>query len=361
LARYLLVEDYDKSRYEVDLPLTSRIDYAEIRRELNIPQYVQASNLLLERGLVSIWAARNAATLNGRFQNAAQLKIKKEAIPLLFFGGGAVKLLCPKANDPTCPLCREINDIDLVTSKKRGSDMVKLLLSLHEFCGTRYYHFATRSDARFNALRGGKRYRLRAIDKILGDSVEAGILDIFVDGINLRHKVEFDEALADPVENMYTVGLENLLLSKCQYIYDIPNTLSASDRERVEHQLLSYPYYRKDRLLVGMEEKDIKDICAVFVTHDVGEGKDLVNPKLLGGALERDRKFMLTFRLNLESLLTKEQYLKTLRLSNRDISLIFSRVEATLKSIPSVEKKWDNPWWNQEIETPVIVGKTNVS
>jgi len=361
LTRYVLVEDYDKSRYEVDLPLTSSIDYAKIRQELGIPEYVDTTSLLLERGLVTIWAARNAATLDKKFQNADQLRIKKEPIPLLFFGGGAVKLLCPEANDPSNPLCREINDIDLVTSKKRGADLVALLLALHTFCGTRYYHFTTRSDTRFNALRGGKRYRLRAIDEILSDSLQTGVLDILVDRINLRHKVEFGEALADSAGNMYTIGLERILLSKCQYIFDIPNTLSASDHEKVEHQLLSYPYYRSDRLLIGMEEKDIKDICAVFLSHDVGEGNGLVNPKLIRTVLEGDTKFTLTFRLNLENILRNEQYLKNMKLSNHDVSLILSRVEATLEAIPRVDKKWSNPWWNEDIETPVIFGKTNVA
>jgi hypothetical protein len=361
LSRYLLVEDYDKSRYEIDLPLTSNIDYAEIRKELNIPQYVEASNLLLERGLVSIWAARNAATLSSRFQNAAQLKIKKEPIPLLFFGGAAVKLLCPESNDPSTPLCREINDIDLVTSQKRGADLVTLLLALHTFCGTRYYHFVTRGDTRFNALRGGKRYRLRAIDKILDDSLQAGVLDVLVGGINLRHKVEFVQALADSSGSLYTVGLERILLSKCQYIFDVPNNLFPSDRERVEYQLLAYPHYRRDRLLFGMEEKDIKDVSAVFLSHDIGEGNGLVNPNIIRSVLEKDKKFTLTFRLNLENVLRNEEYLKRMGLSCGQVSLILSRVEAMLEAIPKVDKKWSNPWWNEEIETPMIFGKTNAT
>jgi hypothetical protein len=196
LTRYVLTEDYDKTRYEVEVPLTSTVDYNQVRSELQIPEYVDPTSYLMERGIVTIWAALNPGRIRKLATGLEQLKIKDQPIPVLLFGGGAVKMLCPVANDRSSPLFRNIDDIDLIASRKRAQDLYKLLLAIGDACGTRYYHFVTRTDRRFNALRAGKRYRVRAIDKILGgDSLKPGTLDIFTDEIDLRHKVDVRAAL----------------------------------------------------------------------------------------------------------------------------------------------------------------------
>jgi hypothetical protein len=359
LTRCLLTEDYDKTRYEIETPLTSSIDYKQVRVELHIPEYVDPTSYLLERGIVTIWAAMNASTLSRLGPAAERLKIKNELIPVLFFGGGAVKILCREANLPTSPLYREIDDIDLIASRKRAQDLYKLLLALGDICGTRYYHFVTRTDRRFNAMRAGKRYRVRAIDKILSeDSLKPGTLDIFTDEIDLRHKVDVRTALDNPEKFVYTIGVENVLMAKCQYIFDVPKSahkeLVAQD---LEYRILNYPPYRSDRLLMGIEEKDIKDICSIFMGHDIGEGSDCVNPDKIRHVMEKDKKFALTFRLNLENFLRNEKFLKGMELSDSDSGRIMSRVAAVLEALPEVDRKWSNPWWNVDVETPQIFGK----
>ncbi len=359
MTRCLLTEDYDRTRYEVETPLTSSIDYKQIRTELRVPEYVDPTSFLLERGIVTIWAAMKTGSLHELGTAAKGLKIKKEPIPVLFFGGGAVKALCPEANVPASPLYREIDDIDLITSRNRGQDLCKLLLALGDICGTRYYHFVTRTDRRFNAMRAGKRYRVRAIDKITSeDSLKVGTLDIFTDEIDLRHKVDVRTALNDPERHIYTIGIENVLLAKCQYIFDIAKGLREElVRHGLEYRILNYPPYRSDRLLIGIEEKDIKDISAIFTSYKVGEGKECVNTAMIRKVLERDKKFALTFRLNLENLLQKEEFLKKIGVSDSNIGIIMSRVNAVLEAVPPVDKKWNNPWWNVDVETPQIFGK----
>jgi hypothetical protein len=359
LTRCLLTEDYDKTRYEIETPLTSLIDYKKIRAELHIPEYVDPKNFLIERGIVTIWAATKAGTLSDLRPAANELKIKNEPIPVLLFGGGAVKMLCREANVPESPLCREIDDIDLIAARKRAQDLYKLLLVLGDICGTRYYHFVTRTDRRFNAMRAGKRYRVRAIDKILSeDSLKPGTLDIFTDEIDLRHKVDVRDALKDPQGHMYTIGIEHVLMAKCQYIFDVPKSAHKElVQEDLEYRILNYPPYRSDKLLIGIEEKDIKDICSIFMTHDIGEGSDCVNPDKIHNVMERDKKFALTFRLNLENFLRNERFLKLMGLSDSDSERILSRVRAVLKAIPEIDKKWSNPWWNVDVETPQIFGK----
>jgi hypothetical protein len=359
MTRCLLTEDYDKTRYEVETPLTSRIDYARVRKELDIPDYVDPKKFLIERGLVTIWAAQKPSRLK-EFGNSPQLdKIKDESIPVLLFGGGAVKILSKAANDPKSPLCRELGDIDLVASKKRGQDLYKLLLTLSEVIGTRYYHFTTLTDQRFNAMMVGKRYRVRAIDKILGkDEVKSGTLDILIDGIDLRHKVDVRDAFDDPKNHLYTIGSANLVLAKCQYILDAPkNTYDDLVQYKLEYRILHYPYYKSDKILIGIEEKDMKDVCAILLDHDVGEAQGMVNTSVIRKVLERDKKFALTFRLNIESLLRNEKLLKEMGLADSNIERIFSRANKVLDAIPPNEKKWSNPWWNEDVETPHIFGK----
>jgi hypothetical protein len=360
MTRCLLTEDYDKTRYEVEMPLTSKVDYDRVRKELGVPDYVDPRNYLLERGLVTIWACLKPSRLR-EFGSSPELeKIKDDPIPVLFFGGGAVKLLSKVANDPKNPLCRDIGDIDLIASKKRGQDLYKLLLILGDMCGTRYYHFITRTDRRFNAMRAGKRYRVRTIDRILSeDSLEAGTLDIFVDEIDLRHRVDVRHIFDDPKGHLYTIGLENVILAKCQYIFDAPK--SAYDdlvQYGLEYRILDYPHYKDDKLLIGIEDKDIRDICSLFLDYDVGEGPGTINTRIIRTTLEKDNKLALTFRLNMESLLRNEKLLRDIGLAQSSIEKVLSRANAVLEAIPVVGKKWSGPWWNVDVETPQIFGKT---
>lgn len=359
MPRCLLAEDYDRTRYEVETPLTSLIDYQEIRAELCIPDYVEQKNFLLERGIVTIWAALKAGLLP-QADSVEGLRIKNDPIPVLLFGGGAVKMLSPKANDPSSPLYRHIDDIDLITSKKRGQDLCKLLLALGNLCGTRYYHFITRTDRQFNAMRAGKRYRVRTIGKIHSeDTLEPGTLDVFTDGIDLRHKVDVRMALEDPKRHMYTVGAENLILTKCQYIFDVSKKFEEElTGQGLGYRILNYPSYQNDKILIGIEEKDMKDICTLLTDHEVGGGGPRsLNVTVIRKVLERDKKLALTVRLNLESLQRNETYLRRLGLSSTEIEVIMAGANALLESMPTVDKNWSRPWWNVDVETPEIFGK----
>jgi hypothetical protein len=280
-------------------------------------------------------------------------------IPVVLFGGGAVKLLSKTANEHTSPLCREIGDIDLLTSKKNAQKLCYLLLALGELLGTRYYHFMTLGDQRFNSLQMGQRYRVRTIDRVLDDATcRSGTLDIFVDGINLRHRVDVRDALENAKNCVYTIGPTNLILSKCQYILDSPRS---NYDELVEsglaYRVLHYPHYRNDKFLIGIEEKDIKDICAILLDHEVGEQEVDVRTDVLRRVLGKDKKFALTFKLNLESLARNEKMLEEMRLPKSSIETVIQRTNEILEAVPKNDKKWNNPWWNEDVETPRIFGK----
>jgi len=360
MSSYVLFKDYDGLEFTVNLPLNSCIDVGQVRKELDIPDYVDTGNFLMERGLVTIWAGLNAHKLQELYPNLVLKGFGKEPVPVLFFGGAAIRMLCPSSNDPSSPLYRELNDVDLITTKRRAQDLYNLLLKLGELFGTRYHHFVTRSDRRFNALRGGKRYRVRTIDKILKDGTPVvGFLDILTDSIDLRHKVDVRDIFDDIKKALYTISLENTLLTKCQYIFHFPKSLLPRvSEEGLDYRILNCPYFRHDRIVMGMEEKDIKDVCAILNDHDVGEGEGEVSPSRICRVLKGDKKFALTFRLNLQNIAEKQFILRRMGLTDRMISRIIDKINALLDAVPVVDKKWTNPWWNVDVVTPQIFGKT---
>jgi hypothetical protein len=126
----------------------------------------------------------------------------------------------------------------------------------------------------------------------------------------------------------------------------------------LEYRILDYPYFKSDRLVIGMEEKDLKDICSILLDYPVGNGVDKLNVDALNSVLGKDKKFALTFRLNFQNLLRYESILEDLGLSNDSVETIMSRANEVLNRVPMVDKKWSHPWWNVDVQTPTILGKT---
>ncbi|MCW3977484.1 MAG: hypothetical protein NWE77_06085 [Candidatus Bathyarchaeota archaeon] len=349
-----LYEDVDGTTFEVGLPLTSNVDLEGITKELGVPTYVDMGYFPMKCAAVSIWAALNASQLHERYPEAFEKRVSKKPIPVLLFGGGAVKMHCEHANG-TGVLSRAIKDTDFIVPKKHGLDFYRLLLSMDKAFGTRYKSFSTKSDRLFNALRHGDRYRVRTIEGSTDEGVPVvGVMDVLCDHINLRHNIEIKDAFKKYRENLYTIGLEYLILTKVQFITDFPKEKveRLKDYEQ-EFRILSYPYYKGDSVVLGMEEKDVKDVCAIFLGHSIGEGKEEIDPKKMMRVLRKDQKFALTATLNLENLAEKPDVLKRW-LRGTDASTVTDRIKTLLQRLPAVDKKWDRPWWNTAVETPII-------
>jgi len=94
----ILYEDVDGATYEVELPLTSNVDPEEIREELGVPSYVDMNYFPMKSAMVTIWAAVNAKELHKRYPQVFKKRVSKKPIPVLLFGGGAVKICCEDAN-----------------------------------------------------------------------------------------------------------------------------------------------------------------------------------------------------------------------------------------------------------------------
>jgi hypothetical protein len=221
--------------------------------------------------------------------------------------------------------------------------------------GTRYKSFSTKSDRLFNALRHGERYRIRTIKGITEDGTPiVGVMDILCGHISLRHKIDVGDAFKEYRENLYTIGLEYLILSKAQFIMDLPKKRLGELKEREQDfRILPYPYYAEDKVVLGMEEKDLKDMCAIFLDHPIGNGREEINPEKIKKVLKKDQKFALTVRLNLRNLVERSTLL-TRWVKKSEASTIADRIEDLLRELPKVEKKWNKPWWNTAVETPII-------
>lgn len=354
--RFVLYEDiYGKKRVEVELPLTSTVDVEEIAGRLGIPTCVDKSYLPMRRAIVVLWACQNAHELHKMFPDKITKRISQKPIGALLFGGGAIKIHCPSANIIRGPLRRHLKDVDFIVSKKQGTEFYKLLLRLGDLFGTEHLHFETGGDRMFRFQRHGTRYRIRTIDAVNKKGIpKVGVMDIFCDDIDLRHKVKLKEEFRNPKETLYTIGLENMILSKCQFIMDLP----ASDLPRLEDagktfRILKYDYL-PDRLIIGMEKKDISDVCAILLNHPIGSGREEVDPTKMARALRKDKRFAVTCRLNLQNVVDHPEVLKGFGLTKAQVLTIINRIEVLLKVIPVVDARWSKPWWNTQVETPKI-------
>jgi hypothetical protein len=346
----------DGTVYDVELPLTSTVDPLELRETLGIPAYVDLDYFPMKSAMVVLWASVNAPKLHELYPAAFEKKVSDKPISALLFGGAAIKLHCQSANG-TGSLARATKDTDFIMPKKQGINFYKLLLGMTKAFGTMYTSFATANDRRFNTWRYGNRYRLTTINGITADGLPMiTVLDLFCDQINLRHNVNIkDMSLFERYkENLYTIGLEAMLLSKGQFIFDMPKeTAEELKQKKQEYRILQCPYFAKDRIVIGMEEKDLKDVAAIFLDHDIGKGNERIDVQLMRKAFDKDKKLALTVTLNLKNLLERPEILVKW-LPKNEASAVAGKIEALFKELPKVESKWDKPWWNTEVETPII-------
>ncbi|MEM4474585.1 MAG: hypothetical protein QXY75_06375, partial [Candidatus Bathyarchaeia archaeon] len=154
--------------------------------------------------------------------------------------------------------------------------------------------------------------------------------------------------------NLYTIGLENLLLSKCQFIFSMPRSQEIELKKAgQDFRILPYEHL-KDKIAVGMELKDMKDVAAILLDHEIGEGPEQININNLKKILGDDKKFTLTFQLNLQNLINKINVLKNEGLTSYEANKVVEMATEILNKLPKIEKRWETPWWNIDIETPQI-------
>jgi hypothetical protein len=350
----VLYQEADGAKYEVDLPLTSSVNVQEMMAELRMPSYVDLEYFPMRNAIGVIWASQKADCIHKMYPRAFEKQISNKPIPALMFGGAAMKICCEHSNGKG-GLSRTIKDADFIVPKSQGSSFCKLLLGIERAFGTQFKYFRTKGDLLFNAMRQGERYRVRTVNGVTEEGLPTvTVLDIFCDSIDLRHKIEVKDAFDRPRENLFTIGLEYLILSKAQFIMDLPKTdLHLLEEHGQAFRVLPYQWYSPDKVVLGMEEKDAKDVYAIFLDHSIGAEKGEINSDKLRKILEKDKKLALTVTLNLQNLVSKPSLIEKW-LEKSEVSTVLGRMQSLLNVLPKIDKKWNKPWWNTAVETPLI-------
>ncbi len=174
---------------------------------------------------------------------------RERGVHLRVIGGLAVKLHCPSATHRE--LSRTYGDLDCVGYRSQREEISRLLEDL-----------GYEPNRRFNALQGHRR--------LLFENPQLGFdVDIFLDvfpmchELNFLHRLELDE---------YTVPVADLLLSKLQ--------------------------------VVQLNEKDIKDTCALIEDHEIGETDDreVINSRRIARLCGNDWGWYKTITMNIENI-----------------------------------------------------------
>jgi len=356
--RFTVWEDelYPEQNVVVDLPLTDKIaSLKDLSTDLGFPDYVDTNYFPLKRAIVTLWAAKHAHELHEMFPETSE-RVAKHPITMLLFGGAAFRVRCPSCNAPGSPFNRPINDVDFVIMRRDHRDVRRLLLQLANICGTQYMHFMTHHDKRFTSLQAGNRILLRAVGQIRNDGVPViAALDILSEKIEMRHTIDVKDDFKSAHENMFTLSLVSLLLTKTQFIFDMDRGMEEGlQRAGEAYRVLPHAFYRNDRLLVGMERKDFLDVAALLLDHELGDGPDRLDIEALANRLRKNEKLALTARLNIENMLSNMEMIRNLGATSSQVDTIERHLRAILERIPVVDKRWSKAWWRTDIETPHI-------
>jgi hypothetical protein len=207
----------------------------------------------------------------------------QRGVILRALGGVAVKLHADGAVHPE--LARAYRDIDLVTTRKQGRDAAKLLGEL-----------GYRPNERFNATHGATRL-------VFYDDEHGRQVDVFVGEFRMCHAIP----IADRLHlDALTVPLAELLLTKLQ--------------------------------IVRLNEKDLQDIWAIVLEHELAEhDDDSVNEahiaKLLAGDWGLWRTSRQTIELARARLAKAPVSLDEAKVLDERLGLLWDRVEAEPKSL----------------------------
>ena len=193
----------------------------------------------------------------------------------------AVNIRCPSASRP--PLSRRYVDVDVVGHRNETGKINKLFAEL-----------GYKPRERFNALHGSR--------LIFNDLKNQRRIDVFLDVFEMCHKFNFKDRLG--LEEM-TLPISDLLSTKLQ--------------------------------IVEMNEKDMKDVCAMFLDHDVssGEAKDNIDATYIAKLCANDWGMYKTFNTNLGRM---PEYLDRLGLNGDQRKTVIERTEALKNAIEAMPK-----------------------
>jgi len=213
------------------------------------------------------------------------LASSEEKVLLKLLGGVAISMRCPSASREG--LRRNYVDMDFVGHEKQSRAI-----------GDFFVAMGYQPRPRFNAMMGQKRL-------IFNDLTNERRVDIFLDVFEMCHKFNFGERLGlEPL----TLPLADLLATKLQ--------------------------------IVQINEKDFRDLTALFLDHDVGPGDgELINGPYLARLCSNDWGTYKTFTMNLAKL---EASIDIYGLSSQEIDTAKARMG---KLVEMIEKEPKSLAW----------------
>ena len=201
---------------------------------------------------------------------------RSRGLTLRLLGGMAIKRRCPSTSLPG--LARNVPDIDLITVKRDARKLGELFAIL-----------GLEPVKMFNALHGDRR--------MLFMEPSGRQIDVFIDVFEMCHTFDFRKRMAlDDV----TLSLADLLVTKLQ--------------------------------IIEINEKDYKDITAVFLDHDLSEEeeKERVNAAYIARLCASDWGVWRTLTRNLD---WTRGHLEKLALEPEKKDLARARITALLERI----------------------------
>jgi hypothetical protein len=328
----LVVDPVGREKIRLELPPVFRLPPEEARGALGLPDFVDTSDPIVARAVSLLAAARSA---------------EGPALPLSLLGGAAYRLGCPSSNDPSLGLRRPLHDLDIACLHRDIRRVRELFRRLPEVAGSALAVFETPADRMFNALQGGRRLRFHNVQAFDGRQVQLGVVDLLADEFRFCHNLDLREDVGRAPELGYTLSSELLLLTKLQYIQSVPASHAGALADRVLRP------FGRDHVVIGPEDKDVRDVLAVLVDRPIGENATDISPRRFARRLERDWGLWTTVTLNLE-MVERAPALRRLPVGVQDLAR--ERLSALRSAAAALSPKrrfgWFRTEWWEPVESP---------
>lgn len=274
----VIVDPFTQEKLSLHLPLEFGVQPAQAREALGLPDYVDVTDPVM---------ARAVGVLHGLSQD-----IPGHAMALL--GGVAFRFRAPSSNSTSTGLRRPLHDIDLSCHHSDAKKVHTALLALGPRHGSALSIVETHADRMFNALMGGRRLRLHNVNEVVDGRCVLGTIDLLADEFRFCHNMNLKEDISKAPADGHTLALSTLLLSKLQFIQSVP----AEHQKQVASRVLG-PFGKRE-LIIGPEDKDVKDILALLTDRPLGDNPGEISATRFIEPLASDWGFWTTVRLNLE-------------------------------------------------------------
>jgi hypothetical protein len=276
----VIVDPFTREKLPLRLPLAFETDPAQARKALGLPEYVDTGDPVIAHAV-------------GLLQ-ALSVELPGHAFALL--GGAAYRFRSPTSNSETSGLRRPLHDVDLCCHHADSKALLTTLLSLGKRHGSALTVVETHADRMFNALMGGRRLRLHNINQVVEGRGVLGTIDVLADEFQFCHNLDITDDITEGPRDGHTLPLSTLLLTKLQFIQSIPT----EHRAQVPGRVLGP--FGKHELIIGPEDKDVRDILALLIDRPLGDRPGEISLNRFTRPLASDWGFWTTVRLNLDHL-----------------------------------------------------------